>query len=378
MVRSKRTSYLIIVLFISCITLYIIVLSYSDSEGGLRREVDNNNNILLRHRSLGVSDFNDPKSTVARSDIEEPPLSSPTTTTTSIQFYIKSSGKPTYLSRSRRIANSWAKDTNNQITFLFDTDNNSGIMRFQEQHPWLTIRQVDGTLRQGEYKGGGDANKAFEAQRIKTRAVFTDFDATFYNNNTTNINKPVPDWVCYLDDDMSVHVSNLMEDLEQRKPSCTPNCWIGDTYHNNFAAGGWCMERELATKVKDLLKLKTDEEIGWDGTDDGGFSKSVMRGVNGIQPSVSIIDSNRWFSEFHRPMCPDQENCTITGYQKIDQRISWKNPWTKNRAFMDEWYPNVAVYFNVYGMRSFHSRKPYVVGSGPKRAYIHTYYKSAK
>jgi len=369
MARSKRyTSSIIVVLFISCIVLYIII-SYND-DGGVISKHDENS-IFLRHRSLGVSDFNDPKSTIAR--IEE--LSS-TPTTTSIQFYIKSSGKPTYLSRSRRIANSWAKDTNNQITFLFDTDNNSGVLRFQEQYPYITIRQVDGTLRQGEYKGGGDANAAYHAQRIKTRAVFTDFDTTFFNNNKNN--KPVPDWVCYLDDDMSVHVSNLMEDLEQRKPSCTPNCWIGDTYHDWFAAGGWCMERELANKVKDLLKLKTDEEIGWDGTDDGGFSKSVMRGVNGIQPSVSIIDSNRWFSEFHRPMCSEQENCTVTGYKKINQRISWKNPWTKNRAFMDEWYPNVAVYFNVYGMRSFHSRKPYVVGSGPKRAYRHSYYKSAK
>lgn len=143
------------------------------------------------------------------------------------------------------------------------------------------------------------------------------------------------------------------------------------------------MERILANKVGDLLKLKTDEQIGWDSTDDGGFSKSVMRGSNGIQPSVSIIDSNRWFSEFHRPMCGEQENCTVTGYQKINQRISWKNPWTKNRAFMDEWYPNVAVYFNVYGMRSFQSREPYVVGPGGEKSksrgvYRHSYYKSAK
>ena len=83
--------------------------------------------------------------------------------------------------------------------------------------------------------------------------MFTDFDTTFYINTTNN--KPVPDWVCYLDDDMSVHVSNLIEDLEQRKSICTPKCWIGDTYHN-FAAGGWCMERILANKVGDLLKLK--------------------------------------------------------------------------------------------------------------------------
>ena len=369
MARSKQTSSsFIVVLFISCIVLYIIVFSYDDYNDNISR--DDDSSILLRQRSLGVSDFNDPKSTEAR--IEES-----SSTTTSIQFYIKSSGKPTYLSRSRRIATTWAKETNNQITFLFDTDNNAGVVRFQEQYPWITIRQINGTLRQGEYKGGGDANAAFIAQRIKTRAVFTDYDATYYYNNTTN-NKLVPDWICYLDDDMSVHVTNLMEDLEQRKSSCTPNCWIGDTYHNNFAAGGWCMQKELANKVKDLLKLKTDEEIGWDGTDDGGFSKSVMRGRNGIQPSVSIIDSNRWFSEFHRPMCGEHENCTVTGYKKINQRISWKNPWTKNRAFMDEWYPHVAVYFNVYGMRSFHSRKPYVVGSGPKRTYRHSYYKSAK
>ena len=240
MARSKqytsRYSIIIIVLLvISCIALYIIVSSYDD-DGDISRD-DDNNIPLLQHRSLGgIPDFTDPKSTIARSNYIEESSSLPATTT-SIQFYIKSSGKPTYLARSRRITDTWAKDTHGQITFLFDTDNKLSVTRFQEQHPWITVRQINGTLRQGEYKGGGDSNAAFYAQRIKTRAVFTDFDITFYNNTTNN--KPVPDWVCYLDDDMSVHVSNLIEDLEQRKSICTPNCWMIQTTTLLPVAGVW-------------------------------------------------------------------------------------------------------------------------------------------
>ena len=51
----------------------------------------------------------------------------------------------------------------------------------------------------------------------------------------------------------------------------------------------------------DLLEQKTDEQIGWTGPDDGGFTKSVMRGANGIQPSVIVIDSNHWISECNKP-----------------------------------------------------------------------------
>lgn len=175
-------------------------------------------------------------------------------------------------------------------------------MRLQEQYPWITVRHIDGTLRQGEYKGGGDTNAAYHAQRIKTRAVFTEFDNTLNNsNNSTTPNKPAIDWICYLDDDMDVHVSNLIKDLEQRKPRCTPNCWIADSYYN-FPAGGWCMEVSLAIRVGDLLEQKTDEQLGWFGPDDGGFTKSVMRGVNGIQPSVTILDSNKWISECNKPI----------------------------------------------------------------------------
>ena len=132
--------------------------------------------------------------------------------------------------------------------------------------------------------------------------MFTEFDNTLNNSNnsTTTPNKPAIDWICYLDDDMDVHVSNLIADLEQRKPRCTPNCWIADSYYN-FPAGGWCMEVSLANTVGDLLEQKTDEQINWKGPDDGGFTKSVMRGVNGIQPSVTVIDSNHWISECNKP-----------------------------------------------------------------------------
>ena len=62
------------------------------------------------------------------------------------------------------------------------------------------------------------------------------------------------------------------------------------------------MEVSLANRVGDLLEQKTDEHIGWTGPDDGGFTKSVMRGVNGIHPSVSLIDSKHWISECNKPI----------------------------------------------------------------------------
>jgi len=67
--QSKQTtSSCIMVLFISCIALYtnIIAVSCNNDAGVISRDVDNNNRLLLRHRSLRMSDYNDPKTTEIR------------------------------------------------------------------------------------------------------------------------------------------------------------------------------------------------------------------------------------------------------------------------------------------------------------------------
>jgi len=56
------------VLFISCIALYtnIIAVSCNNDAGVISRGIDNNNRLLLRHRSLRMSDYNDPRTTEIR------------------------------------------------------------------------------------------------------------------------------------------------------------------------------------------------------------------------------------------------------------------------------------------------------------------------
>ena len=91
--QSKRTtssSSCIIVLFISCIALYtnIIAVSCDNDSGVIGRDVDNNNRLLLRHRSLRMSDYNDPRTTEDRSSdgtIKQSSSLPPPITSTSVQ-----------------------------------------------------------------------------------------------------------------------------------------------------------------------------------------------------------------------------------------------------------------------------------------------------
>ena len=78
------------VLFISCIALYtnIIAVSCNNDAGVISRDIDNNNRLLLRHRSLRMSDYNDPRTTEARSSdstIKESSSLPPPITSTSVQ-----------------------------------------------------------------------------------------------------------------------------------------------------------------------------------------------------------------------------------------------------------------------------------------------------
>ena len=83
------------------------------------------------------------------------------------------------------------------------------MMRYVDEafstRKWAKVKHVKGTDKQGEYKhatGRYDPilKVAWAAQRLKTRAVFTEEEEQ---------NSPV-DWVCYIDDDMVVNCILLL------------------------------------------------------------------------------------------------------------------------------------------------------------------------
>ena len=197
------------------------------------------------------------------------------------------------------------------------------------------MRRIDGTDRQGEYKGG-DLNVAHLAMRIKMREVFIEY---------ANLNAQT-DWLCYFDDDMEAQVTVLKEDLVRLKPSCSPNCWIGDSYRLNQAGpamGAWCMQRELAERVSTLLDTNTDQDLRWDGTDDGGFYGQVMKPIG-----VSLVPSANWYSQDHHPM-PARNG----SFKKINKM---NLEWTRDKSFMEVWWPTAAVFYDRYG---YHKPRKY-------------------
>jgi len=194
------------------------------------------------------------------------------------------------------------------------------------------VHQINGTDRQGEYKGG-DLNAAHLAQRIKMREVFIEY---------AKLNDPKPDWVCYFDDDMDAQVTVLKEDLARLKPHCSPNCWIADAYDDHgFASGAWCMQKELTERVGTLLDTNTDQDLKWFSTDDNGFKGRVMKNAS---IGVDIVSSKNWYSEIHRPIVADDPS---DGYKKIDERLEY-NHWTKDGSFMEKWFPTAAVFNTAY------------------------------
>ena len=218
------------------------------------------------------------------------------------------------------------------ISQLLDHHNAEEVKKFEQEHPYISVRRIDGTDRQGEYKSGGDLNAAHLAMRIKMREVFIEY---------ANLNAQT-DWLCYFDDDMDAQVTVLKEDLVRLKPSCSPNCWIGDSYRDQAetpAMGAWCMQRELAERVSTLLDTNNDQDLKWDGTDDGGFYAQVMKPIG-----VSLVSSANWYSQIHHPM-PERNS---RGFKKIndhDMNLEWK----KDKSFMEVWWPTAAVFNDKYG-----------------------------
>ena len=98
-------------------------------------------------------------------------------------------------------------------------------------------------------------------------------------------------------------------------------------------------EKELAERVGTLLDTNTDEDLKWDGTDDGGFWAHVMQPIG-----VSLVSSDNWYSQIHHPMPANNSR----GFKKIndhDMNLEWK----KDKSFMEVWWPTAAVFNDKYG-----------------------------
>mmetsp|Transcript_15636 Transcript_15636/g.34128 ORF Transcript_15636/g.34128 Transcript_15636/m.34128 type:complete len:343 (+) Transcript_15636:138-1166(+) len=257
-----------------------------------------------RHlRSLQLTEYADPKSTSLRqgsdvSDNAPPTPGEDYIDTINIHIYVKTSGKSPFIERAMRIADTYGRDVaegGGTIRFLFDTHNYEAVEEFARERPWVSVRRVEGTENQGNYKGESSLNDsllhaAYKAQRLKTRAVFLHEDLDAETDA-----KPA-DWVCYLDDDMLVNYANLKVDLHEKEAQCSPDCLVSDRVGHGgiqYTQGGWCMNRELAQRVGNLLREKTDEDLHWDSTDDVSFNQYVMLKALGVLPT----DSERFYSE---------------------------------------------------------------------------------
>jgi len=253
-------------------------------------------------------------------------------------------------STNRYIADTWARDAwvreagDRRVTFLFDHKNEDAVSDLGRSAPWIEIRHVDGTDRQGEYKkGAGDKFAAWEAQRTKTRAVFLDY-----------VNGDPPDWVCYLDDDMLVNVANLRRDLAEQSRSCADNCLIADAMARRkggggWTVGGWCMNGSLAKRTAVLLDERTDASLGWTNNDDVSFNRAVMMNANKVRPRSSPL----WYSEYSHPVQAEDGAVTkVTVHDDVNShaiaavwdfertRDGWRDDVDDPRAFVD----SLAVY----------------------------------
>lgn len=203
-----------------------------------------------------------------------------------MQYFVKTSGKHSYLQRAIFIAESWGREVDS-VTFLFDSSNETALVDFSERYPFASVKTINGTEEQDEYKyKDGNHHTAFAAQRKKTRAVFEMFNQQF-------------DWCCYMDDDMYVNHTNLLSELLQTKPLCQPSCFIGDgtcLYKICYTMGGWCMEAALVLKICHLFGNYTDRQLRWDGSDDMTFAR-----VLSTQMQVRYLKSPLWFSEHSKP-----------------------------------------------------------------------------
>lgn len=186
-----------------------------------------------------------------------------------VRIFIKSSVQGKYFKRIQHINETWGKNQPN-LFYLVDSNKTKITTR-----PNQTI-YVPGTSNQHFYKTNkSQIDVAFRAQRLKTRSVFD--------------NPIEDDWLCYLDDDMYVNITNLRRELSAL------GGMVGDVsvYKGTwYTMGGWCMDCQLAKKVQFLLKTRTDEQLHWNSNDDVSFAIALRRNLG-----VRIKNSTHWYSQ---------------------------------------------------------------------------------
>ena len=102
-----------ILLFLACIAIAIV--SYDDNDGSVvGHKIPTSSSSNLRRLSLI-----DPK-TVETREVIDTTINDDESSLPTLHFYIKSSGQPKYLNRSKRIANSWGRTLkdNDGMTFV--------------------------------------------------------------------------------------------------------------------------------------------------------------------------------------------------------------------------------------------------------------------
>ena len=219
-----------------------------------------------------------------------------------VHFYVKAScNSSSYFERAKHAAETWAKDAEDHVTFLFD-DENGGFDDLSVAHKEIEMISVDRMKdRHGEYttpeEGSSEVTKAQRLRR-KTRAVFMDYVRRKYRARQGRPSDT--DFICYLDDDMSVNVLNLRQDLASKMTNCSPFCIVGEIFGNAEAepwacwtVGGWCMQQHLLLQVAKLLARNTDDELVWTGSDDVGFNEVLQR----RNLHLNYVNSDRWYSE---------------------------------------------------------------------------------
>ena len=82
----------------------------------------------LMPRQLSIGDYSDPKTIV------------PHGKDVSIHFYIKSTGKHPWFFKALHIADTCAKDTNGDITFMLDNHNHEEVDEEFSTRPWVKVK----------------------------------------------------------------------------------------------------------------------------------------------------------------------------------------------------------------------------------------------
>jgi len=189
------------VLFISCIALYtnIIAVSCNNDAGVISRDVDNNNRLLLRHRSLRMSDYNDPKTTEIRT--KESSSLSPITSTSVQSKDINSI--PTKLQRPKTklsLALPQAEDKHCMfvISKLYGNHSQTRVDMTLNWYRSITVESINAAARFSDnddsYVGillsAEDSYADEAAQSLKQRNI-TSHQPDMHINTTTVLNEEV-------------------------------------------------------------------------------------------------------------------------------------------------------------------------------------------